>query len=423
MNHRSLAPRALVLLVTWFALSRTTAQNYHYDFEGPNGLDGWHLSNGQPLQTDVGLASSTSVRIQSSGDQTFLYHQIPYDPNMRYSVTLWFHGTGQANARVHTGWVDMGTFLTNSNASSSGGSTTSWQTLDYPPRYPLPQGTWTGAVFCMWIDAWDNQVENVWIDDVSVELIPTSEIVLQMWVYLGGCFVSTETPMHDQLGLAGLIPSSEPYTAFGYAQFGGGGETCMPGLLDQSIYDDAVDWVRIELRSANNPSQIVATRQAMVDRIGRVRGMNGGRYHRLSVAAGNYFVAVRHRNHLGAMTSAAVSFTNVQGAWPVVDFRTASTATWGTNARNPVDATHMLLWPGNTSGDGMIKYTGSANDRDPILTAVGSTTPSNAVTGYFRTDVNLNGVTKYTGTANDRDPILLNVGSTTPNNTRLEQLP
>jgi hypothetical protein len=54
---------------------------------------------------------------------------------------------------------------------------------------------------------------------------------------------------------------------------------------------------------------------------------------------------------------------------------------------------------------------------------VGGTTPNNTVTGYRLQDVNMDGVTKYTGTSNDRDPILVNVGSTTPNNTRNQQLP
>ncbi len=61
--------------------------------------------------------------------------------------------------------------------------------------------------------------------------------------------------------------------------------------------------------------------------------------------------------------------------------------------------------------------------RDPILTAVGSTTPNNSVTGYLRTDLTMDGQVKYTGSENDRDPILTNVGSTTPNNVRVEQLP
>ena len=38
-------------------------------------------------------------------------------------------------------------------------------------------------------------------------------------------------------------------------------------------------------------------------------------------------------------------------------------------------------------------------------------------------DVNLDGTVKYTGTANNRDPILINVGGTVPTNTRVEQVP
>lgn len=67
--------------------------------------------------------------------------------------------------------------------------------------------------------------------------------------------------------------------------------------------------------------------------------------------------------------------------------------------------------------------TGSSNDRDPILVAVGSTTPNNVVPGYAGQDVNMNGQVKYTGSGNDRDPVLVNGGSTTPNNIRAAQLP
>ena len=50
--------------------------------------------------------------------------------------------------------------------------------------------------------------------------------------------------------------------------------------------------------------------------------------------------------------------------------------------------------------------------------------PNNTVTGqYAKEDANMDGTVKYTGSTNDRDPILVNVGSTTPNNTRTEQVP
>ena len=78
----------------------------------------------------------------------------------------------------------------------------------------------------------------------------------------------------------------------------------------------------------------------------------------------------------------------------------------------------------SVSFNGEVKYTGSGNDRDPILVTIGSTTPNNVVINAYSTrDVNMNGQVKYTGSGNDRDPILVNVGSTTPNNVRTQQLP
>ena len=49
--------------------------------------------------------------------------------------------------------------------------------------------------------------------------------------------------------------------------------------------------------------------------------------------------------------------------------------------------------------------------------------PTSIATGYLITDVNLDGVVKYTGSANDRDPILINLGGVVPTNTRTEQMP
>ena len=107
----------------------------------------------------------------------------------------------------------------------------------------------------------------------------------------------------------------------------------------------------------------------------------------------------------------------------LVDLGNGATNMYGTNARMQKGTIHCL-WAGDANGDGTLKYTGAGNDRDPILLAVGSTTPNATVSNvYDRSDTNLDGVIKYTGTANDRDIILTNVGSTTPNNTRTQQLP
>lgn len=136
--------------------------------------------------------------------------------------------------------------------------------------------------------------------------------------------------------------------------------------------------------------------------------------------AGSYYVALRHRNHLGMMTAAPLSLSTSN---TVVAFQFATTATYGIEAMKH-QIPFQLLWAGDVTFNGQVKYTGSGNDRDPILTTVGSTTPNNTVTSSYSTrDVNMNGQVKYTGTSNDRDPILVNVGSTTPNNVRVQQLP
>ena len=137
------------------------------------------------------------------------------------------------------------------------------------------------------------------------------------------------------------------------------------------------------------------------------------------VAGGSYFVAVRHRNHLGVMATPAVTLS----AAPLpVDLTLAGTGTYGTNARKTV-GTIQALWAGDVTFNKQIKYAGGSNDRDPILVRIGGTVPTATVNGYFSEDVNMTGQVKYAGSSNDRDPILVNIGGTVPTATRSEQLP
>lgn len=252
---------------------------------------------------------------------------------------------------------------------------------------------------------------------------PVQTVLLNPKVLLEGPLDSTSGIMSDALRAAGVVPLTEPYTAAGWPNAGGGGETTNLNVLGTTGNNAIVDWVRVELRSSTTPSTIVAARHALVQRDGDiVSAIDGTSAVSLPAAAGNYYVAIRHRNHLGCMTASAVALSSSATA---LDFRSSALATYGTNARKTV-GTNLALRAGNTYRDGNInqmKYTGSANDRDPILTRVGSTTPNASAAGYYPEDVNMDGTTKYTGTGNDRDPILVNVGATTPNSLVNEQLP
>jgi subtilisin-like proprotein convertase family protein len=247
----------------------------------------------------------------------------------------------------------------------------------------------------------------------------TTGITVNVKGLLEGPLVSATGIMNDGLRSPLVIPTAEPYTALGFTQVGGGGETVNASVFTATGNDAIVDWVLLELRNAANNTQVVRTRCALIQRDGDVVDVNGTSPVAFPVAAGNYFVALRHRNHHGVMTSAAVALSSSPA---IVDFRSPTTSVFGVQALKTV-GTNLALWAGNARRDVDLKYTGSNNDRDPILVRVGSTTPNNSVPGYFPEDVNLDGSVKYTGSGNDRDPILVNVGSTTPNNTRTEQLP
>lgn len=245
----------------------------------------------------------------------------------------------------------------------------------------------------------------------------TPATTLNLKVALQGPLNTTTMIMNE--GLVGQIPLLQPYTALGISDMTNPTATTTSAYLNGLTGNNRiVDWVYVELRhgTTNAPLRKYAL---LLQRDGDVV-TNTGAVPSLVFPMKDCKVSVRHRNHLGAMTSANVS--PCAGAI-TIDFTQTSTALYGTEPAAVVNTTRYALWMGDTSRDGAVKYTGAGNDRDPILIKVGSTTPNSTVNGYFPEDVNMDGVTKYTGSSNDRDPILLVVGSTTPNNVRVQQLP
>ncbi len=229
------------------------------------------------------------------------------------------------------------------------------------------------------------------------------------------------TLMNDGLRSVGVIPTTQPYAALGYTFVGSPTNvTITPAQLAVTGPNAIVDWMVAELRS--NTTTVIWSKPVLLQRDGDVVDTDGDAYVHFPMSAGNYYLALRHRNHLGVMTASPRVLT-VEPNVDVIDFRSGSTAVYGTNAR-VLKGSVWCLWAGDATGNGAVKYTGAGNDRDPILLAVGATAPNNTLTNqYSRLDTNMDGMVKYTGSGNDRDIILTNVGSTTPNNTRIQQLP
>ncbi len=325
-------------------------------------------------------------------------------------------GSGSSTPYVKPGGLPghKGTIYTVCGVSGKKGG----GTLNHPAMYMSTGAYWGSMV----IDINGLTMNTKFINDVGTvidQFTIQKQIAVNVKVMLEGAYDLTAGLMRDDLRMNGLIPAAQPYTGLYPFVAEGGTETVAPAVLAITGNNAIVDWILVELRDANTPSTVLRTRVGLLQRDGDIVDVDGVSPLRFKMDPGNYQIAVRHRNHLGIMTAAPVTI----GTTAVnVDLTTATTATWGIDASKNVNGV-MTMWTGDAVLDGTVKYTGASNDRDPVLTRVGGTTPNNSAPGYYPEDLNLDGTTKYTGTSNDRDPILVNIGSTTPNGVREQQLP
>ena len=251
-------------------------------------------------------------------------------------------------------------------------------------------------------------------------------ISILVGIELAGPYNDSDQLMSDSLRVKGLVPIQEPYSALGYPVDGNASTTAQ--ILAVTGSNAVVDWVLVELRDSSDPSIIVETRAALVLRNGDIVGTDGQLGVDFCSEPGTYHVAVRHRNHLGIMSMNAVALA---GTSPWFDFRASNIPTYGTNSRKAVGSGRMGMWSGNTTGNTPggtlgqveVKFTGSYNDRDMILVAIGGNVASNVISGYRMEDCNMDGRVKYTGAGNDRDMILVNIGGSVATNIVIEQLP
>ncbi len=136
-------------------------------------------------------------------------------------------------------------------------------------------------------------------------------VMLAGKVFLQGPFDNGTTLMQDNLRTNTLLPSREPYSLASNFTLGlQNNEVLAPAAVFNVTGNDAVvDWVILEIRDAAMPENVIASRAALVQRDGDIVDSDGvSPVKFIGVPTGDYHVAVRHRNHLGVMTNATVSF-------------------------------------------------------------------------------------------------------------------
>jgi hypothetical protein len=197
-------------------------------------------------------------------------------------------------------------------------------------------------------------------------------------VFLEGPYLNGA--MNDDLRENGLIPLNEPYSWF--AEFnhinGGGGEVMTNNVLDLTGNDAIVDWVFVELRNGNNSNEVLYTRSALLQRDGDIVDIDGVSILNFANApSGNYFIVVRHRNHLAIATN---NFFNLNNSATAVNFTTSPSIAFGNNALKNINGT-WAMYAADTDQSGTINL----EDRDIAWNQRSSQ-------GYLIADVNMNGV-------------------------------
>jgi photosystem II stability/assembly factor-like uncharacterized protein len=198
-------------------------------------------------------------------------------------------------------------------------------------------------------------------------------------VFLQGAYNTATGLMNDQLRVANLLPTNEPYTALNFGTVEGGGEKTTSSVLAITGANSIVDWVFVELRDKNNPATKLFTRAALLQADGDVVDVDGvSSVHFAHAANESYYVVVRHRNHLGAMTASPIALTETANT---LNFTNNALVTWGTNAQKEVNTGVFGLWNGDLDVTGTI----TASDRSLAWN-------NRNLLGYLIFDANMNGV-------------------------------
>jgi hypothetical protein len=166
--------------------------------------------------------------------------------------------------------------------------------------------------------------------------------------------------MLPALNIEPNFPLSDPYSvapwssAFTHVAAGTTATTTSTVVNDNAI----IDWVFLELRTGTSGSSMVAyTRAALLQADGDIVDMDGTSVVVFPNAiAADYFVAVRHRNHLGFRTDTKIA---VSATTPLLDFTNGSQLLYGIALLVPINATQNVMNGGDANMDGSLDGTDS----------------------------------------------------------------
>ncbi len=178
--------------------------------------------------------------------------------------------------------------------------------------YLSPNWSFTGAANNLGMPSVTGTVTADPVDFTGTDALNTVNIT----ALLNGAIEGAGTSMTNYLqnyfgGNTGLLPSTSPY----------GAPTSTYAAINNpaGVAGQVVDWVKVEVRSASNPSTILETRSLLVKPNGSIVDPSGKiPYFKESTTPVQ--LTVQHRNHLGIISNSIASFSAANVTY---DFTTA----------------------------------------------------------------------------------------------------
>ena len=190
-------------------------------------------------------------------------------------------------------------------------------------------------------------------------------VLTSVKVYLEGPYLAGGN-MTTALKTAGSIPTTSPYA---------------DGRTVAAVPDGVTDWVSVELRSSESGPSLIQE-SFFLKSNGLIVDMDGSTTNLAmpGIVGGDYFIVVRHRNHLAVMSALAQTL-NASSA-STYDFSTGLGQYYGTDPNRAKEVETGVY--GMNAGDAIASGTVDAGDRS-------ETWNNRNQSGYLNADCNLSG--------------------------------
>jgi hypothetical protein len=180
----------------------------------------------------------------------------------------------------------------------------------------------------------------------SIYTFTTQCLRVQLKAILEGFYDANTNAMRTNLRNAYLLPYNQPYNQSPWNYNGTEALTLLP--------DNMVDWVLLEVRDVNNPSLIIDRTAAILLSDGTIADIdgnaNGVKFAQLTQAA-NYYIALKHRNHIGAMTATPIALPSSN----LYDFSDNAAQAYGNQQQTALPNSNRVgLYAADYNHDGII---------------------------------------------------------------------